>query len=187
MVGWGRNAEGQAIPPSDLTGVVAIAAGYKHSLALKSDGKVVAWGQINGLPGPVPSDLDPGNTVTVTLQVSPEPPASTPDGQVEASGTIPVPGGNATFTLTAKKTGARVLGSLTYTDPVRTCTLTSTALTAVVVTGRKARVFGNPHRLCGRPGRRSRAGPRQGHVPTGDQRTPGLRRGAEPRNVTVRP
>ena len=90
-----------------------------------------------------------GNTVTVTLQVSPNPPASTPDGQVEASGTIVVAGGNATFTLSAKKSGGRVMGSLTYTDPVRTRTLTSTELTAVVVTGRKARVFGKGKLLNG--------------------------------------
>jgi hypothetical protein len=83
-----------------------------------------------------------GNTVTVTLQVSAEPPASTPDGRVEATGTIPVPGGNATFTLSARKSSGRVTGTLTYTDPVRTRTLTSTELTAVVVAGRKARVFG---------------------------------------------
>src|SRR5438105_2496912 len=59
---WGRNYEGQlgigsfsknsppygsAIPVqvSGLTGVVAIAGGYFHSLALRSDGTVWAWGQ----------------------------------------------------------------------------------------------------------------------------------------------
>ena len=40
VVGWGLN--GQATPPSGLTGVTAIAAGSNHGLALKSDGTVVA-------------------------------------------------------------------------------------------------------------------------------------------------
>ena len=40
MVGWGPGAN----IPAGLSGVTAIAAGYSHSLALKSDGTVVAWG-----------------------------------------------------------------------------------------------------------------------------------------------
>ena len=35
---------GQATPPPDLRKVIAIAAGSTHSLALTSDGTVVAWG-----------------------------------------------------------------------------------------------------------------------------------------------
>jgi len=42
--GWGDNEWGQATPPAGVTGVVAIAAGTFHSLALKSDGTVVGWG-----------------------------------------------------------------------------------------------------------------------------------------------
>jgi hypothetical protein len=42
--------------PTGLTGVVAIAAGSYHSLALKSDGSVVAWG--NDLDGQ--TDVPPG-------------------------------------------------------------------------------------------------------------------------------
>jgi len=62
VVGWGRNDWGQAtgvrpmIPPYNssgatvtlggqpLTGVVAIAAGFWHSMALKANGTVVVWG-----------------------------------------------------------------------------------------------------------------------------------------------
>ena len=44
VVGWGNNSDGQLTPPAGLTGVVAISAGYFHSLALKSDGTVVGWG-----------------------------------------------------------------------------------------------------------------------------------------------
>ena len=41
MVEWG--AQGQVAVPAGLTGVTKIAAGWKHSLALRSDGSVVAW------------------------------------------------------------------------------------------------------------------------------------------------
>jgi alpha-tubulin suppressor-like RCC1 family protein len=53
---WGRDLEGQLgddaalvikptpVPVAGLTGMVALAAGYTHSLALKADGTVWAWG-----------------------------------------------------------------------------------------------------------------------------------------------
>ncbi|MEZ4868830.1 MAG: Ig-like domain-containing protein [Caldilineaceae bacterium] len=44
VVGWGGNAYGQAMPPVGLSDVIAIAAGQRHSLALKADGTVVGWG-----------------------------------------------------------------------------------------------------------------------------------------------
>ncbi len=55
MVAWGRTDQGQCNVPAPNTGFVAIAAGYAHSLALKSDGSVVAWGlddnnQVSGKP-----------------------------------------------------------------------------------------------------------------------------------------
>ncbi len=44
VVGWGWNNYGQSTPPTGATGVVAVAAGAFHSLALKSDGTVIGWG-----------------------------------------------------------------------------------------------------------------------------------------------
>lgn len=44
VVAWGRNGHGQRDVPVGLTGVVQVAAGTYHSLALKSDGTVVGWG-----------------------------------------------------------------------------------------------------------------------------------------------
>src|SRR6185503_2662284 len=44
VVAWGDNNFGQSNVPAGLSNVVAVAAGYAHSLALKQDGTVLAWG-----------------------------------------------------------------------------------------------------------------------------------------------
>jgi hypothetical protein len=44
VVAWGRDDQHQATVPPNLVGVVAVAGGIYHSLALKFDGTVVAWG-----------------------------------------------------------------------------------------------------------------------------------------------
>src|ERR1039458_367185 len=45
VIAWGDNTYGQCNVPQGLTNVMAIAAGYQHSLALKMDGTVAAWGK----------------------------------------------------------------------------------------------------------------------------------------------
>src|SRR5512146_2706256 len=45
VVGWGDNTASQLQVPAGLTNAVEVAAGDSHSLALKTDGSVVAWGQ----------------------------------------------------------------------------------------------------------------------------------------------
>ena len=54
---WGSNTNGQCNVPSGLTGVIAIAGGNNHSLALKLDGTVVAWGLYTSGQSTVPSGL----------------------------------------------------------------------------------------------------------------------------------
>jgi hypothetical protein len=44
VAAWGRNDQGQTTVPAGLSGIIAIAAGSRHSLALKADGTAVAWG-----------------------------------------------------------------------------------------------------------------------------------------------
>jgi alpha-tubulin suppressor-like RCC1 family protein len=69
VAGWGDDTYGEATPPDGLSNVVAIAAGggndlsslngdkFGHSLALKSDGTVVAWGKNNAGQANVPPGL----------------------------------------------------------------------------------------------------------------------------------
>ena len=54
VVAWGYNNSGQTNVPVGLSGVVAVAAGESHSLALKSDGAVTAWGRNNEAQTSVP-------------------------------------------------------------------------------------------------------------------------------------
>src|SRR6266576_6182228 len=56
VVAWGKNSDGQGQVPPGLTGVIGIACGNAHNVALKSDGTVAAWGsslfgQTNVPPG----------------------------------------------------------------------------------------------------------------------------------------
>ena len=48
---------GQAVPPAGLKGVLLVAAGYHHSLALKRDGTVAAWGENTEGQCAIPSGL----------------------------------------------------------------------------------------------------------------------------------
>ena len=57
VVAWGWNNFGQANVPTGLSGVIAIAAGGSHSLALKSNGTVVAWGNNSDGETTVPAGL----------------------------------------------------------------------------------------------------------------------------------
>jgi hypothetical protein len=51
VVAWGDNTWGQCNVPAGLSNVVAIAAGAGHTLALRADGTVVAWGSNLDLQG----------------------------------------------------------------------------------------------------------------------------------------
>ncbi len=44
VIAWGDNDEGETDVPAGLGSVIAIAAGWYHSLAVTGEGKVVAWG-----------------------------------------------------------------------------------------------------------------------------------------------
>ena len=44
VTAWGPNAYGESRVPAGLSEVTAVAAGERHSLALRSNGTVVTWG-----------------------------------------------------------------------------------------------------------------------------------------------
>ena len=50
VVAWGDNTSGKTNVPPSVTNVMAVAAGYFNSLALKSDGSVIAWGGQTNVP-----------------------------------------------------------------------------------------------------------------------------------------
>ena len=63
VAGWGLNNDwpyvykGQATAPVGLTNAVAVAAGHRHSLALRADGTVLAWGANTSGEANVPGEL----------------------------------------------------------------------------------------------------------------------------------
>ncbi|MEO7100812.1 MAG: putative Ig domain-containing protein [Luteolibacter sp.] len=57
LVAWGNNEKGQTIEPSGLGDVVNLAAGWQHSLALRTDRTVIAWGRNDEGQTAVPAGL----------------------------------------------------------------------------------------------------------------------------------
>ena len=69
LLGWGRNDYSQADIPNGLTNVTGIAAGSSHSLALRADGTVMAWGagaSNTGVPLDYGQSLVPAGLSNVT-------------------------------------------------------------------------------------------------------------------------
>jgi hypothetical protein len=61
---WGDNSAGQLQPPANAADVSQIAAGWAHSLVLRSDGNVVPWGDNSYGQSSVPPSL--GNVIAVS-------------------------------------------------------------------------------------------------------------------------
>jgi ELWxxDGT repeat protein len=60
VAAWGENAYGQVQVPSTVGDVVALAAGSGHSLALRRDGSIVAWGDTTwSAPSNIPTSAMP--------------------------------------------------------------------------------------------------------------------------------
>jgi alpha-tubulin suppressor-like RCC1 family protein len=79
MLAWGLDVDGQLgdnaqlidqslpVPVANATGIVSIAAGYNHSLALTSSGNVLAWGSdFGGQLGDNIAKVNKSTTVSVT-------------------------------------------------------------------------------------------------------------------------
>ncbi len=85
---WGSNSFGQCDVPVSLTNAVRVACGHYHSLALRDDGTVVAWGANNwagsgqcDVPGGLSNAVDIAAGEAHSL-------ALTSDGRIVAWGTI---------------------------------------------------------------------------------------------------
>lgn len=76
VVAWGENGSGQTNRQEGLTGIVAIAAGADHTVALRNDGRVAAWGNNSSGQCTVPADLSDavaisaGNSFTAALRAT---------------------------------------------------------------------------------------------------------------------
>ncbi|MGA2659692.1 MAG: carboxypeptidase regulatory-like domain-containing protein, partial [Verrucomicrobiota bacterium] len=86
VTAWGDNSSGQTNVPPNLTNVVAIAAGYDFSLALKADGTVVGWGDNASNQITVPSGLSNVVAIAAGYQFS---------LALKADGTLAAWGGNS--------------------------------------------------------------------------------------------
>lgn len=64
VVGWGEDGDGQIDPPAGLSTATAVAAGAYHSLALRSDGTVVGWGN-NDLQQVTPQPSGLNNVIAI--------------------------------------------------------------------------------------------------------------------------
>jgi hypothetical protein len=84
-----------------------------------------------------------GNRTSCSFRVTVVPPPSTSGARVIGGGSIPLSGGRGTFGLTASADReGDPGGNVTYQDHVTGRTVHSTQITAVVVTGTHARIFG---------------------------------------------
>ena len=134
MVAWGANGNGQSAVPAGLSGVVAVAAGNYHSLALKADGTVVAWG-----------DNEYGQSATTGLRGA----VAVSDGHVHSLAVVAVPptvsnlspasgpaAGGGTVVITGSRF-TRVSGVSFGSKPASAFTVDSdTQITATVPPGR---------------------------------------------------
>jgi uncharacterized repeat protein (TIGR01451 family)/CSLREA domain-containing protein len=84
-----------------------------------------------------------GNTASCSFRVTVVPPTSTVGVKSTDGGSIPIVGGSGTFGIVAmaSSTGA-VEGDVEYQDHVTGMNVKSTSVTAIVVTGTHARIFG---------------------------------------------
>jgi formylglycine-generating enzyme required for sulfatase activity/alpha-tubulin suppressor-like RCC1 family protein len=72
FIGWGQNAYGLCTPPADLGSCSSIAAGFLHSMAIKSDGTLLCWGAGTTNAGSgydygqsiIPSELGPCSSIS---------------------------------------------------------------------------------------------------------------------------
>jgi alpha-tubulin suppressor-like RCC1 family protein len=70
LIGWGRNQYGQVDSPEMLSGILKIAAGEYHNLALRSDGTVTGWGDDFSGQATPPSDL--GEVIAICDSMGPQ-------------------------------------------------------------------------------------------------------------------
>ncbi len=87
---WGRDLFGETDVPPGLDGVIAVAGGFSHSLALRTNGTVVAWGSDNNGESAVQVPSGLSNVVAIAA-------GGSGSAAVKADGTVVVWGSNISW------------------------------------------------------------------------------------------
>ncbi len=137
VVAWGAGATtngnssyfaaewGQIVGPPGLSNVVAISAGGYHSMALKSDGTVVVWGDLSAFPNAGSQaqivGIGSGETHALALRGG----RLTPFITLQPASVVTLPGSNVTFNTMAiglsnghyqwQRNGTKIVGATNHT------------------------------------------------------------------------
>ena len=142
VVAWGSNSSyyticcgvtssfytGQSVVPPGLNNVVAISAGGRHSLALKADGTVVAWGSNSHANSGIPTTFTQTGESSVPVGLNLNPQKTSQTIVFHIAPTL-VQGGDVAVSATASSGLPVIFSSITN----NTCTISGSTVTGITV------------------------------------------------------